>query len=83
MVDNKVKVCCHVLLLSFCSPDASVVHTSGIGQLQTTSHVAVLRLSSGKPIQRAVTTMGSNDLLVGEDHMVGLSCQWYNWQMGR
>ena len=33
--------------------------------------------------RRAVTTMGSNDLVVGEDHMLGLSCQRYNWQTGR
>ena len=26
--------------------------------------------------------MGSNDLVVGEDHMLGPSCQRYNWQMG-
>ena len=31
----------------------------------------------------AVTTMGSNDLVVGEDHMLGPSCQRYNWQTGR
>ena len=37
----------------------------------------------GKPTRRAVTTMGSNDLVVGEDHMLGPSCQQYNWQMGR
>ena len=27
--------------------------------------------------------MGSNDLVVGEDHMLGPSCQRYNWQTGR
>ena len=27
--------------------------------------------------------MGSNDLVVGEVHMLGPSCQWYNWHMGR
>ena len=36
----------------------------------------------GKPTRRAVTTMGSNDLVVGEDHMLGPSCQRYNWQTG-
>ena len=28
-------------------------------------------------------TMGSNDLVVGEDHMLGPSCQRCNWQTGR
>ena len=27
--------------------------------------------------------MGSNDLVVGEDHMLGPSCQRHNWQTGR
>ena len=40
-------------------------------------------LSPGKPTRRAVTTMVSNDLVVGEDHMLGPSCQRYNWQTGR
>ena len=39
--------------------------------------------SPGKPTRRAVTTMGSSDLVVGEDHMLGPSCQQYNWQTGR
>ena len=37
----------------------------------------------GKSTRRSVATMGSNDLVVGEDHMFGPSCQRYNWQMGR
>ena len=37
----------------------------------------------GKPTRRAVSTMGSNDLVVGEDHMLGPSCQRYNWQTGK
>ena len=40
-------------------------------------------LTYGKPTQRAVTTMGSNDLVVGEVHMLGPSCQRYNWLTGR
>ena len=67
----------------FCCPDASVVHASGSGQLQANSHVAGPWLSLGKPTRRAVTTMGSNNLVVGEDHMLGPSCQRYNWQTGR
>ena len=27
--------------------------------------------------------MGSNNLIVGEDHMLGPSCQRYNWKTGR
>ena len=41
------------------------------------------RLSPGKSTRKTVTTMASNDLVVGEDHMLGLSCQRYNWQTGR
>ena len=37
----------------------------------------------GKPTRRAVTTMGSNNLVVSEVHMVGPSYQRYNWQTGR
>ena len=33
--------------------------------------------------QRAVATMGSNDLVVDKDHMLGPSYQRYNWQTGR
>ena len=40
-------------------------------------------LFPGKPTLRVVTTMGSNDLVVGEDHMLGPSCQRHNWQTGR
>ena len=40
-------------------------------------------LSPGKPTRRAVTTMGPNHLVVDEDHMLGPSCQRYNWQTGR
>ena len=36
-----------------------------------------------KPTRRAVTTIGSNDLVVGEDRMLGPSCQRYNCQTGR
>ena len=62
---------------------ASVVHASGSRQLQANSHVAGPWLSPGKPTRRAVTTMGSNDLVVGVDYMSGPSCQRYNWQMSR
>ena len=42
-----------------------------------------MRLSPGKPTRKAVATMGSNDLVIGEDHIFGPSCQRYNWQTGR
>ena len=62
---------------------ASVVHASGSKQLQANPHVAGPWLSPGKSTRRAVTTMGSNDLVVGEVHMLGPSCQRYNWHTGR
>ena len=54
----------------------------GTGKLQANPHVAGPRLSHGKPTKREVTTMGSDDLAVGEDHLLGPSCQQYNWQTG-
>ena len=70
------------LIQCFC-PVASAVHVSGSGQLLANPHVAGTWLSHGKPTRRAVTTMGSNDLVVCEDHMLGPSCQRYNLQTGR
>ena len=64
-------------------PNASIVHASGSGQLQANPHVVGLWLSPGKPTRRAVTTMASNDLVVGEDHMLGPSYQRYDWLAGR
>ena len=64
-------------------PDASVVHASGSGQLQANPHVARAWLSPGKPTRRAVITMGSSKLVVCEVHVLGPSCQRYNWQTGR
>ena len=63
-------------------PDAAVVHVSGSGQSKANPHVAGPWLSPGKLIRRAVTTMGSNDMVVGEDNMLGPSCQRYKWQTG-
>ena len=63
--------------------DTSVVHASGAGQLQANSPVAGPRFSTGKPTCRVVRTMGSNDLVIGEDHLLRPSCQRYNWQAGR
>ena len=77
MVSSKIR-----LWLCDC-PDASVVHASGSGQLQANPHVAGPWLSPGKPTLMAVATMGSNDMVVGEDHMLGPSCQLYNWHTGR
>ena len=83
-----------VLFVNFCVDECvlfasvyclcpSVVHASGSGQLQANPHVAVLWLSPGKPTRRVVTAVGSSDLVIGEDHMLGQSCQRYNWQTGR
>ena len=54
-----------ITLLVVFALHASVVHASGSGQLQANPHVAGPWLSPGKPTRRAVTTMGSNDLVVG------------------
>ena len=72
-----------VFIIHVTFPDATVVHASGSVQLQANPHVAGPWLSPGKPTLRAVTTMGSNDLLEGEDYMLGPSYQRYNWQTGR
>ena len=64
-------------------PDVSVVHASGSGQLQANPHVAGPWLSPGKPTRRVVTMIGLNDLVIGEDHMLGPSFQLYNRQTGR
>ena len=61
---------------------ASVVHASGSGQLQANPPV-VCPFSPGKPTRRAVAMMESNDLVVCEVHMLGPSCQRYNWHTGR
>ena len=45
--------------------------------------MAGLRLSSEKPTRMAVTTMGSNDIVIGEDHLLGPSCQRYDWRTDR
>ena len=60
------------------NPDAS-----GTTQLQANPLVAGPRHSHRKYTHRAVTMMGSNDLVIGEDHIVGPSCQRLNWQTGR
>ena len=51
--------------------------------IEANPHVAGQWLSPGKPTRRAVATMGSNDLVVGEDHMLGPSFQRYFWLTGR
>ena len=64
-------------------PDAAVVHAFGMGQSQVNLSVASPRLSTGKPTRRSATKMGSNELVAGEDHLLGPSCQWHNWQTSR
>ena len=73
LYSSVLNVCC----ISYC-PDTLVVHASGFGQLRANPHVAGPWLSPGKSTRRAVTTM-----VVGEDHMLGPSCQRYNSQTGR
>ena len=73
----------YIYIYIYIYPDASVVHASGSGQLQANPHVAGPWLFPGKSTRRALTTIMSNDLVVGEDHMLGPSCQRYNWQTGR
>ena len=46
-------------MLLIVHPDDSVVHSSGIGQLQANPPVAGSRRSPGKPIQQAATMMGN------------------------
>ena len=73
-----------IMLLLLCDvvgPDYSVVHAYDTGQLQAIPQVVGPRLSHGKLTRRAVTTMGSIDLVIGEDHLLGPSCQLENWQM--
>ena len=73
----------HVLITAVCDVDTSVVLASGTRQLQANPDVVGPRLSSWKPSRKVVTTMRPNDLVVGEDHMVGPSFQRYNWQTGK
>ena len=61
--------------------DASVVNASGTCQVQANITVAGQRLSPGNSTRWAVTTMGSDDLVVGEDHIVGPSRQRRDWQV--
>ena len=57
-------------------PDASVVHASGIGQLQADPLVAGPRLSTWKPTRRAMATMGFIDLVVCDDQASsGTTCR--------
>ena len=60
--------------------DASVVHVSDIGHLLGIPPVAKPRLSPGKTPQSAMTTMGTNDLVIDKDHLLGQS---YQRQTGR
>ena len=77
-------LCLHIYIVCmYIRPDTSVVHASGSGQLQANPQVAGPRLSPGKSTRRVATAMGSNNLVIGEDHMLGASFQRYSWQTGR
>ena len=58
--------------------DTSVIYASVTGCLQVNSPVACQRLSAGKTTRMAVAMMKSNDMVVGEYHLVGPSCQRYD-----
>ena len=60
----------------------SVLHASGTGQLLAYPPASGLGQFHGKPTRMSVGIMGSNYLVVGEDHLLGPSCQRYNWQTG-
>ena len=71
------------LFVIYIYPDASVDHASDTAQLQANPPETGPRHSTGKPTRRAVTTMGSNDLVEGEDHLVGPICYRHNTHTGR
>ena len=54
-------------IFELCRSDASAVHACATGQLQANPP---LRLFPGMSTHRAVTTMCSNDLVVGEDQLL-------------
>ena len=62
------------LAISSAGTVASIVDTKGTGKLQANPPVAGPRLSIGMPTQRAVTTMGSIELVVSEEHLLRFSC---------
>ena len=66
------------LAISSAGTVASIVDTKGTGKLQANPPVADPRLSPGMPTQRAVTTMGSIELVVGEEHLLRLGCLLHN-----
>ena len=53
-----------------CCLDASVVHAFGTGQLQANPSVPGPRLSPCKSTLRAEYTIGTSDLVVGEDDLL-------------
>ena len=63
-------------MLSVLTPQ--LTHAYGTVQLQADPLVAGLTISSWKSTLKAVTMMGSNDLDISEEYLLGLSCQGYN-----
>ena len=49
--------------------------SSATRKLQASSHEVGLKLSPVIPTGSTLNEKGSNDLVVGEDHLLGLSCQ--------
>ena len=70
---HSMYTCEYICVCIYKSHDASDVHASGTGQLQANLPVVGPRLSTGKFTQMVVTTMGYNELVVGEDHLLGPS----------
>ena len=75
-----VSVCIYIYIKHavYQCPDASDVHASGTGHLQSNILVVGPMFSPGKPIRRTATEMLSKDVVVGEDHLLGPSCNRYD-----
>ena len=68
---------------SFDSSVWNSIPNDGTSQLHANPPVVGPWLFPGKSTQTGVTMMGVDDMVVGEDHVLGPSCQRYNWQTGR
>ena len=68
-----MKFCFVIYIIYVYCSEAFADHTSGTRQLQVNPPMAGPRFSPDKSSERAVTPMGFNCLVVGEDHIVGLS----------
>ena len=62
----------------FAASSVLMLPLSLVGPMSDNPPVAGLRLSHWKPIQTAASTIVSNELVVGENFLLGPSCQWYS-----